>query len=227
MAIGEFGGVPPVAVATGPMYAAPAYWLYEMSQAALNPARALADAARLFFKNPANPLSYTVYGRTSVGGDGAVRTLHAALRQAGMGHHLYGDRGRTRSGSHLRGLGAAVLPATAFRARLRACAAPAAAAAAHRRADVGPLSDAAARHGRGFLPNHDVYVTEWVDARMVPVTEGRFDLDDYIDYLISMLHCLGGDTPRDRGLPAVGAGAGRGRAAWRPTTIPTCRIPWC
>jgi len=64
MAIGEFGGVPAVAVATGPMYAAPAYWLYEMSQAALNPARAWADAARLFFKNPANPLSYTVYGRT-------------------------------------------------------------------------------------------------------------------------------------------------------------------
>ena len=64
MAIGEFGGVPAVTVATGPMYAAPAYWLYEMSQAALNPARAWADAARLFFKNPANPLSYTVYGRT-------------------------------------------------------------------------------------------------------------------------------------------------------------------
>ena len=40
-----------------------------------------------------------------------------------------------------------------------------------------------------FLPNHDVYITEWVDARMVPLAEGRFDLDDYIDYLISMLHC--------------------------------------
>ena len=29
---------------------------------------------------------------------------------------------------------------------------------------------------------------------MVPVSEGRFDLDDYIDYLISILHLLGGDT---------------------------------
>ena len=29
---------------------------------------------------------------------------------------------------------------------------------------------------------------------MVPVSEGRFDLDDYIDYLISMLHLLGGDV---------------------------------
>ncbi len=46
----------------------------------------------------------------------------------------------------------------------------------------------------GFLPNHDVYITEWVDARVVPVSEGRFDLDDYIDYVISMLHFLGGDV---------------------------------
>ncbi len=45
-----------------------------------------------------------------------------------------------------------------------------------------------------FLPNHDVYITEWADARMVPLTEGRFDLDDYIDYIISMLHVLGGDV---------------------------------
>ena len=46
----------------------------------------------------------------------------------------------------------------------------------------------------GFLPNHDVYVTEWVDARMVPTSLGSFDLDDYIDYLISMLHFLRGDV---------------------------------
>ena len=46
----------------------------------------------------------------------------------------------------------------------------------------------------GLLPYHDVYVTDWADARMVPLAEGRFDLDDYIDYVISMLHLLGGDV---------------------------------
>src|SRR5207237_6944988 len=46
--------------------------------------------------------------------------------------------------------------------------------------------------GEGFLPNHDVYITEWIDARTVPLSEGAFDLDDYIDYLISMLHVLPG-----------------------------------
>jgi poly(3-hydroxybutyrate) depolymerase len=45
----------------------------------------------------------------------------------------------------------------------------------------------------GFLPNHEVYITEWIDARMVPLTLGAFDLDDYIDYVISMLHLLGVD----------------------------------
>jgi poly(3-hydroxybutyrate) depolymerase len=43
-----------------------------------------------------------------------------------------------------------------------------------------------------LLPRHDVYITDWTDARMVPVADGHFDLDDYIDYVISMLHRLGG-----------------------------------
>jgi poly(3-hydroxybutyrate) depolymerase len=63
---------------------------------------------------------------------------------------------------------------------------------------VAPMSGHHASLLRGtveaFLPNHDVYITDWVDARMVPVSEGSFDLDDYIDYLISILHALGGDT---------------------------------
>ena len=45
-----------------------------------------------------------------------------------------------------------------------------------------------------FLPNHDVYITDWRDARTVPLSEGSFNLDDYIDYVISILHALGGDT---------------------------------
>jgi poly(3-hydroxybutyrate) depolymerase len=44
-----------------------------------------------------------------------------------------------------------------------------------------------------FLPTHEVYITDWSDARMVPLAEGRFDLDDYVDYVIEMLHVLGGN----------------------------------
>jgi len=63
---------------------------------------------------------------------------------------------------------------------------------------VAPMSGHYATLLRGtveaFLPNHDVYITDWVDARMVPLNLGTFDLDDYIDYVVSILHFLGGDT---------------------------------
>jgi poly(3-hydroxybutyrate) depolymerase len=63
---------------------------------------------------------------------------------------------------------------------------------------VAPMSGHYATLLRGtvetLLSNHDVYVTDWIDARLVPVSEGSFDLDDYIDYVISMLHVLGSDT---------------------------------
>ena len=47
---------------------------------------------------------------------------------------------------------------------------------------------------RALLPSHEVYVTDWLDAAMVPLSDGGFDLDDYIDYVIGFLHTLGPDT---------------------------------
>ena len=43
-----------------------------------------------------------------------------------------------------------------------------------------------------MLPGHDVYITDWRDVRQVPLTDGDFDLDDYIDYLIGWLEHIGG-----------------------------------
>jgi poly(3-hydroxybutyrate) depolymerase len=42
-----------------------------------------------------------------------------------------------------------------------------------------------------MLPKHDVYITDWRDARQVPLGAGRFDLDDYIDYLQAFLDHIG------------------------------------
>jgi len=36
---------------------------------------------------------------------------------------------------------------------------------------------------RALLAEHDVWVTDWSDARMVPLTAGPFHLDDYVDYV--------------------------------------------
>src|ERR1700740_2914099 len=64
MAIGEFGGAPAAPSDSGVLLSTPLYWFYEMSHAALNPSRAWADATRLFYKNPVNPLSYTTFGKS-------------------------------------------------------------------------------------------------------------------------------------------------------------------
>src|SRR5579864_9492053 len=64
MAIGEFGGAPNAPDEGGLLMSAPLYWFYEMSQVALNPSRALADATKLLFRNPLNPLAPTTFGKS-------------------------------------------------------------------------------------------------------------------------------------------------------------------
>lgn len=45
-----------------------------------------------------------------------------------------------------------------------------------------------------LLPDHDVYLTDWHNARHVPREAGRFGLDDYIAHMIAFLEHLGPDT---------------------------------
>ncbi|MGI8704479.1 MAG: polyhydroxyalkanoate depolymerase [Sphingomicrobium sp.] len=63
---------------------------------------------------------------------------------------------------------------------------------------VAPMSGHYATLLRGtverMLPGHDVYVTDWRDAKLVPVSDGSFDLDDYIDYLIEFSQAIGEQT---------------------------------
>jgi poly(3-hydroxybutyrate) depolymerase len=42
-----------------------------------------------------------------------------------------------------------------------------------------------------LLPKHEVYITDWRDAKLVPLSDGSFNLDDYIDYLIGFLEAIG------------------------------------
>jgi poly(3-hydroxybutyrate) depolymerase len=63
---------------------------------------------------------------------------------------------------------------------------------------VAPLSGHFSTLLRGtvetLLPDHDVYITDWVNARNVPLLYGRFDLDDHIDLIAAFLRELGPDT---------------------------------
>jgi poly(3-hydroxybutyrate) depolymerase len=63
---------------------------------------------------------------------------------------------------------------------------------------VAPMSGHYATLLRGtverLLPSFDVYITDWRDAKLVPLADGSFNLDDYIDYLIEFLELIGTKT---------------------------------
>src|SRR5438270_1420529 len=98
---------------------------------------------------------------------------------------------------------------------------------------VAPMSGHYATLLRGtverLLPGHDVYITDWRDAKLVPVSAGTFDLDDYVDYLIEFLELIGertGERPHFLAVcqPAVPAFAATALMAedknrWRPRTL--------
>ena len=192
MAIGEFGGAP--AVPGGVLASTPLYWLYELTHAALNPARAVADATRLAFRNPINPLYSTSFGKSVVA---AAELFERSTRRYGQPEWrlsstlVGGERVPVRIESVWERPFCRLLHFERVFERAPRRQQP-------RLLIVAPLSGHYATLLRGtveaFLPNHDVYITEWRDARMVPLSEGMFSLDDYIDYIISILHALGGET---------------------------------
>jgi poly(3-hydroxybutyrate) depolymerase len=47
---------------------------------------------------------------------------------------------------------------------------------------------------RALLPDHDIYLTDWADAKMVPLAEGHFHLADYVDYVREFIRFLGPDV---------------------------------
>jgi poly(3-hydroxybutyrate) depolymerase len=192
MAIGEFGGAP--AVPGGVLASTPLYWLYELTHAALNPARAVADATRLAFRNPINPLYSTSFGKSVVA---AAELFERSTRRYGQPEWrisstlVGGERVPVRVESVWARPFCRLLHFERVFERAPRRQQP-------RLLIVAPLSGHYATLLRGtveaFLPNHDVYITEWRDARMVPLSEGMFSLDGYIDYVISILHALGGET---------------------------------
>src|SRR5438132_6571188 len=185
MAIGEFGGAPAVPGDSGLLVSTPAYWFYEMSHAALNPSRAMADATRILFRHPANPLSHTSLGKSIAA---ASELFERSTRR--YGRPEWNIASTVSGGEHV----PVHITPVWERPFCRLLHFERAFEHPPRRPQprvliVAPMSGHFPTLLRGtvdgFLGNHDAYLTEWVDARMVPLSEGTFDFDDYIDYLIS------------------------------------------
>lgn len=166
------------------------YYVYEATHLLLGPARAMSDGFRLFYRNPLNPIAHTVFGRSLAA---ASEMFERTTRRYGKPHfdlpttvvdgltvdveeEIVWEQPFCRLIHFKR----ALPPGTAKQPPLLI---------------VAPMSGHYATLLRGtveaMLPNHEVYITDWVDARMVPMTAGTFDLDDYVDYVIAMVRHIG------------------------------------
>jgi poly(3-hydroxybutyrate) depolymerase len=170
----------------------PYYHLYELNHAVMGPMRAAADMTRLYFQNPLNPLTHTNYGKSIAAG---CEVLERVTRRYGKPD--FGLDETVVGGTHVR-VSERPVWSRPFCDLIRF-----ERGTVNRPNDpkvliVAPMSGHYATLLRGtveaLMPHSDVYITDWIDARMVPIQEGKFDLDDYIDYIISMLHFLGPDT---------------------------------
>jgi poly(3-hydroxybutyrate) depolymerase len=80
---------------------------------------------------------------------------------------------------------------------------------------------------RTMLPNHKVWITDWIDARMVPLADGAFHLDDYVRYIEEFIRLIGAEDlhvisvcqPTVPVLAAVSLMAARGEATPRTLTM--------
>lgn len=174
------------------------YALHEYAYYTASPLRLAAQMARDFWGSPANPASETQFGRTLFAASELFANLtrrygkpawgidsveiggvDVRVRQVSVWSspwvnlvHFARDRGDLKRAGR-----AAFEPAVLI---------------------VAPLSGHYATLLRGtvreFLKDHEVYVTDWSNARGVPLVEGRFDFDDYIDHVRQMLTALGPNT---------------------------------
>lgn len=171
----------------------PFYHWYEMSHAAVAPLRAVADATKLYYDNPLNPLSHSAFGKN----------VSAACELFERTTRRYGKPEFGLETTNINGIEVPVTEKTVWSRPFcdlirferpnpgrKKTAAP-----EPKLLIVAPMSGHYATLLRGtvetMLPYYDVYVTDWIDARSVPLTEGDFDLDDYIDYLIQIFGHLG------------------------------------
>ncbi|RYE72403.1 MAG: polyhydroxyalkanoate depolymerase, partial [Hyphomicrobiales bacterium] len=171
-----------------------AYHAYEAVHMMVSPVRGVSDAMHLAFKNPANPLTYTPFGRTVAA---SCELFERMTRR-------YGKPAFGLDETTINGVKVAVEERVVWeRPFCKLVYFDRKIPASRRKPQpkvllVAPMSGHYATLLRGtveaFLPGHEVYITDWIDARLVPLSEGRFDLDDYIDYVIGMLQMLGPDT---------------------------------
>ena len=145
------------------------YYAYEMAHAVVSPMRFGMQALRHTLDWPFNPFAHTAMGKNIRAACEVFENItrrygkpEFAIKSIQINGFDCSAAGRDRSHK-------AVLESHSFPARYIRLRPPRRPQGSDRRADVGALRDAAARHRRGHgCREHDVYITDWADARDIP-----------------------------------------------------------
>ncbi len=167
------------------------YHAYELQRATLAPLRLLASSAQAMLDLPFNLLRDTQFGKLTAA---ALNSFEHTTRH--FGKPEFGFTETIIDGASV-GISEQVVarrPWCDLRHFRRDTDRP----ADRKLLIVAPMSGHYATLLRGtvevFLPDHDVFITDWHDARQKMLMEPGFDLDDYIDYVMDFLRLLGPDT---------------------------------
>jgi len=167
------------------------YQAYELGRIAAAPLRVAAGVQGMWLRHPLNPLAYTPAGHNMATACDVVQNLTGPWRKPAFGLDRTVCDGQEIP---VREADVRTRPFGQLKHFMRA---------QQQREDprlllVAPLAGHFATllrdTVRTLLPAHDVYVTDWFDARLVPQAAGRFGLDDCIDYIIDFLDFLGAGT---------------------------------
>jgi poly(3-hydroxybutyrate) depolymerase len=172
------------------------YHLHELQRKFLNPLSVWAQATSELFSSPYSPLAYTPFSRRMAAGYDLLHRIGKHYEKPAWGLPTTTIDGREVPVTIETVVDKPFCKLLHFRRGLKN-------GQAKREKDptvlvVAPLSG---HHAtllrdtvRALLPEHDVYITDWVDARLVPITHGPFHLDDYVDYALEFIRHLGPDV---------------------------------
>lgn len=166
------------------------YQMLEMSRAAIAPLNMMAKGMQGFHGSPFNPMSYTEQGRTFAATFELFERITRDYKKPEFGIH------HTKIGEEQVGITEKTLLRKTFCnllhfSKKKAIKQP-------KLLIVAPMSGHYATLLRGtveaVLPYYDVYITDWLNIRDIPASEGKFDLDDYVDYTMQFIRYLGPDV---------------------------------
>ncbi len=166
------------------------YHFHEMKNAMMIPARVQAQLLRSVFQNPWNPLSHTPLGKNISASAVIIERMTRRFGRPEFGLHETVIGGKKVKVDEKTIIDKPFCRLLNFSRKTK-------------RKDprvllVAPMSGHYATLLRGtvaaLLPHHDVYITDWEDAREVDISEGPFNLDTYITYLREFMSLLGPDT---------------------------------